>query len=224
MSDEKQKPRDIFESAPSSALGSSSDSPQSPEQWLEPLLERVTKTIEGSTEAQGSLADSQKAIRDMVSTVFNQVALERQAATSREKEAAQREKRTEQRIADLQVALAGFVGDVQQVFEGLKATYTPAVESRQAQEGVAKAMVTFNERIREASIKFETMTRGEIEGEHASPKLVRVWIVRLTDFAWPHSARIGALAKLYALKLVATAAAALGLGKVLSVYFKHWME
>ncbi len=226
MADEKTKPVGTSSgSARSSALGSSSDSPPSPEQWLEPLLARVTATIEGSTEAQGAIAGSIESIRGMVQTAFNQVQLERQAAADREKASAVRETRYERRLADLQSALGDFVGEVQRAIEGMQHLGGPIVDSRRAQEGVAKAMETFNKRIEEVTGEFKTMSRGELEGEHASPKVVRVWIVRFADFAWPHSARLGGrIAKLYALKVAIGLAGVLGLGKIISVYLKHWTE
>lgn len=220
MADEKTNQDRSSGQSPSPAPGSSSDSP-SPEQWLEPLLARVAQTIEVGTEAQGSIAASQQAIRDMVQTAFGQIAIERTAAAARETAAARRELRYEQRIADLQAAIGGFVVDVQNVFQALQVLHGPAVDSRKAQQGVEQAMVVFNERIREATDSIKLQRAEDDDRIHASPKTLRDLLVRLADFTWPHSVRLGKLAALHLVKLVVGTAAFAALMEIIRGYLHH---
>ncbi len=197
-------------SPPSSEQGSSLEQQQG--RWLESAIDRVAQSIDGSTTAQN-------AIRDMVKAAFDRCFLLIAEATAREKATAHREQRYERRIADLQVALGGYVTDLRNILTVVTSSGPPTAASKKAIEGLEQATDRFNAHMKDVTEQIRL--QREEEASHASPSWLRKWGIRFADFAWPHGVRFGRMAVVHWIKLAAGGTTAAALIEVIRVYLSH---
>lgn len=190
----------------------------SPRQWLDPLLSRITKGIEGNT-------DAVFAMKELLDYELTQI----------RRELGARDRRTESRIAELQSAFDGFVAEMKVLSRStaelgsvggdkVRALEQGARALEQGSQALTDGAKSFKDKIDETGKQLLLM-RGELGDdfeEGPAPKALRRFVRKAADralnFVWPIAERQGKAAAVWILKAMSTAIATGALAKLIHYY------
>lgn len=218
MSDDSKKQHEpLLEPLRPSASGLSSGSLHS-DPSLERLLGAIAKGLDGLVLGNGAIA---KGMGDLAQGNAEL----RRAFGDLQKFIMQSGRRSETRITDLQTAVSTFVDRVEAVVTAQKLVVGTTVDARKALDASRRSVDKMVKDItgqHDLEAIMAADRAAQIEAAHASPKIIREYLVKAADFAWPHAMRTGRDAVLWGAKLVAGTTSIAGITKIIHDLWTYW--